>query len=82
MSRVQFGAYARKLRTVAGLSQLEVARALGLKSGQLVSNWERGVCYPPLESFGELSNLYNVGLKAFFNRYWEHVKEDDWKKIR
>lgn len=82
MSRVQFGAYTRKLRTTVGLSQLEVARSLGLKSGQLVSNWERGTCYPPLESFGELTSLYKVNLKSFFNKYWEHVKADDWKKIR
>ncbi len=82
MSRMQFGMYAKKLRLKSGLSQLDVAAKLGFKSGQIVSNWERGACYPPSESLPELAKLYNVSLRAFFDEYWIHQKEDSWKKIR
>jgi len=82
MSRTQFGTYAKKLRIQAGLSQIEVAGKLGFKSGQIVSNWERGTCYPPSESLGELAKLYQVSLRQLFDEYWVHQKEDSWKKLR
>lgn len=80
MSRRMFGLYTKKLRLRAGLSQLEVARELGLKSGQLVSNWERGQCYPPLEALPVLTRLYRVALRKMFNRYFEALKREWWTK--
>lgn len=81
MSRKAFGVYAKNLRSRAGLSQLDVSKALGFKSGQVVSNWERGFCYPPLESLKTLSGLYRVNLRTLFNNYCAHLKMDDWEKI-
>lgn len=82
VSRAQFGVYTKKLRVQAKLSQVEVAAKLGFKSGQIVSNWERGACYPPAESLNELAKLYQVSLKHLFDEYWVHQKEDSWKKVR
>lgn len=81
MSRKAFGIYAKNLRSKAGLSQLDVSRALGFKSGQVVSNWERGFCYPPIESLKTLAGLYNVSLRTLFNKYCAHLKMDHWKKV-
>lgn len=82
MSRAQFGIYAKKLRLKAKLSQIDVASKLGFKSGQIVSNWERGACYPPAESLGQLAKLYDVSLRQLFDEYWVHQKDDSWKKVR
>lgn len=81
MSRADFGAYTRKLRLRAGLSQLQVAEKLDFKSGQLVSNWERGACYPPLDDLRELAALYKVDFKKFFDKYCFHTKQDDWNRL-
>lgn len=42
--------YFRQKRIDAGLTQSELARSLGFTSAQIVSNWERGICAPPLAS--------------------------------
>lgn len=81
MGRSEFGEYSKKLRLKSGLSQLEVARTLRFKSGQIVSNWERGQCYPPLENFQRLADMYGVTLKVFFNRYSEAYVEDLWVRV-
>jgi len=82
MPRAEFGAYTQKLRIRAGLSQKQVADRLKLKSGQLVSNWERGVCYPPLLDLKELALMYNVNLRILFNQYCYHTKKEDWIRLQ
>lgn len=42
--------YFREKRLEAGFTQSELARVLGFTSAQIVSNWERGVCAPPMAS--------------------------------
>jgi len=81
VSRLQFGLYMRKLRIKNGLTQGQVASTFHYKTAQLVSNWERGTCYPPLADLQGLAKLYQVNLKQLFNRYCSHMKEDYWKKI-
>jgi transcriptional regulator with XRE-family HTH domain len=43
-----------------GLTQDEVARFLGYTSKQIVSNWERGLCTPPLASLARLAKLLKI----------------------
>ena len=50
----------KKLRLKSGLSQRDVANKLGLKSGQYISNFERGICYPSHHTWEILAKLYNV----------------------
>jgi len=45
-------------RAKAGLSQNYVGEKLGYKTGQLVSNWERGDQDAPLEALASLRKLY------------------------
>jgi transcriptional regulator with XRE-family HTH domain len=52
--------YLRQKRLDAGLSQLDVARVLGYASPQFVSNWERGLVSPPLETIAVLIDLYKI----------------------
>jgi transcriptional regulator with XRE-family HTH domain len=52
--------YLKEKRTERGLSQLDVAKVLGYSSPQFVSNWERGLVSPPLETIAILIELYKV----------------------
>lgn len=50
-------------REKSGLSQLEVADTLGYSSAQFVSNWERGLCEPPLKSLKKLCRILDINEK-------------------
>ncbi len=52
--------YLRQKRVDSGLSQLDVAKTLGYSSPQFVSNWERGLVSPPLETIAVLIDLYKI----------------------
>ena len=47
----------RKYRAVSPMSQSDLARALGFKNGQFISNVERGLCSMPPCKINELSRL-------------------------
>ncbi len=52
--------YLKQKRMDSGLSQLDVAKTLGYSSPQFVSNWERGLVSPPLETIATLIDLYKI----------------------
>ena len=50
----------RRYRKARGLKQREVAEILGLKSGSVISRWERGVCLPSSLNVFKLSLVYRT----------------------
>lgn len=60
--------YLRQKRLDSGLSQLDVARVLGYASPQFVSNWERGLVSPPLETIAVLIDLYKIPANEVVNK--------------
>lgn len=60
INKEMFGTFLADARSEAGLSQLELARELGYSSPQYVSNWERGICGPPLDKLYELSKSLKI----------------------
>lgn len=56
----KLGTMLKDRRIKRGLSQKEVSDELGYSSSQFISNWERGLCSPPLEALGALTKLYNI----------------------
>lgn len=82
MGRLAFAAYTKELRENADLTQAEVAKSLKLSTAQMVSNWERGLCYPPLVLIIPLSKLYKISLEELFEVYSTAVKDDLWNKIK
>lgn len=58
-----FGKFLREHRVKSNLSQLEVAKFFGYRSAQFVSNWERGLCSPPMDILPELSKMLNIPQK-------------------
>lgn len=79
----------KSLRLKAELSQREVSEKLGYSTPQFVSNWERGVSFPPLEALSELARLYNVDKETLFTMYKNMVIADlqetldrRWKRMK
>jgi transcriptional regulator with XRE-family HTH domain len=64
INKETFGKFLLNARTQSGLSQLALARELGYTSPQYVSNWERGVCGPPLDKLNDLSRLLRIDSKV------------------
>ncbi len=56
----KLGKYLKDKRTDAELSQAEVAKKLGYNSAQYISNFERGLCMPPLKKLRKLVLMYNI----------------------
>jgi len=72
------GKFLHDRRVKAGLTQWDVAKSLGWTTAQFVSNFERGVALPPLETLPKLSELFGVSGKEFIavmSRYQEAVLE-------
>lgn len=63
----QFADFLKNSREKSGLTQAEVAKTLGYSTAQFVSNWERGLSYPPLKALRTLSKLYKVNMDELFN---------------
>jgi transcriptional regulator with XRE-family HTH domain len=67
--------YLRQKRLDSGLSQLDVARVLGYASPQFVSNWERGLVSPPLETIGVLIDLYKIPPDEVVDRILDETRD-------
>lgn len=50
----------RHMRTLAGLTQQEVAKEMGYGTAQFISNWERGISAPPDQAIGRLATVFGV----------------------
>lgn len=51
------GKYLKQTRKKAGLTQTDVAKEFGYTSPQFISNYERGLCAPSVETLGFLCEL-------------------------
>lgn len=58
-----FGKFLKEKRVKANLTQAQVAKALGYKTSQFVSNWERGLSTPPAFVIKKIAELYNINAK-------------------
>lgn len=59
--------YLLKAREMKGITQKELASKLGIASAQLISNWERGLCAPPIKKIETLSNILGLGFDETFD---------------
>jgi transcriptional regulator with XRE-family HTH domain len=67
--------YLKSKRVESGMSQLDVARALGYSSPQFVSNWERGLVSPPLETIAVLIDLYKIPSVDVVDRILDETRD-------
>lgn len=59
--------FLKENRTTSGLSQKDVATKLGYSTSQFISNWERGISQPPINTLRTLANMYKVTAEQMFN---------------
>ena len=72
---MDLGQFLKSKREGAGLSQGQVAKKLKYTSPQFVSNWERGVSYPPIKILKVLSLMYRVSTDELFELILRHSIE-------
>ena len=63
-------------REEVGLTQDDVGQSLLFKCGQFISNWERGVSYPPLTTLKPLAKKYGVEVELLKAVYAQQLKAD------
>ena len=63
--QIKLGEQMRELRRRNGITQEDLARALGV-TAQAVSRWEKGVCYPDMELIPSLANYFGVTIDDVF----------------
>ena len=70
------GNYLKARRIAAGLTQHDVSTKLGYTTPQFVSNFERGLCSPPLNALAVLVKLYGMNPEELIDlilRYQEQI---------
>ncbi|WP_413942733.1 helix-turn-helix domain-containing protein [Bdellovibrio sp. HCB-162] len=60
------GEFLKAKRGQAGLAQADVAEHLGYSTPQFISNWERGVSMPPINTLKKLGQLYKISADELF----------------
>ncbi|MCI9236235.1 XRE family transcriptional regulator [Anaerotruncus sp. X29] len=58
--------YIKSLRENAGLTQLELAKALHINSQATISMWETGARYPKTENLPKLATVLNCTIDEIF----------------
>jgi len=73
------GEFLQSKRMKAGLSQGDVATKLGYSSPQFISNFERGLCAPPLNKLKLLIQLYDLNgeevVKLMLKEQEKHLRK-------
>jgi transcriptional regulator with XRE-family HTH domain len=80
--RRAFGRRVHDARRDAGLSQTELARVLGLRSGVAVGDWERGKALPKFETFLRLCEAVNQPPAFFIDGYRDKPVKDPVDRLR
>ena len=55
-----FGEYLKDMRKIAGVTQGQIAKELGYTSPQFISNYERGLCYPPENNLKQIADIIKL----------------------
>lgn len=85
LRRRVIGAFIKGHRADAGVTQEQLADALGYSTAQFVSNWERGVSMPPLKSLPLLARTIGVSSKAMIDlmdRYQDEIRKIEKWQLR
>ena len=80
------GIFLKDKRIAANFSQAEVAKKLGHKTPQFISNWERGLSYPPVKDIKTLAVYFKISPDELFEKILEcriaEVREEFKKELQ
>lgn len=82
MSQNKLAQFLKDARNKAALTQNSVAEALGYETPQFVSNWERGISYPPIDALKKIARLYKVSEEELYGVLEEAFLEQTVKDLR
>lgn len=78
--------YLKQKRMEKGITQLEASRYLGHTTSQYISNFERGLCEPSIETAMKLCDVYKVGRRELYglmvDLYTEELNQKIFAKTR
>jgi transcriptional regulator with XRE-family HTH domain len=74
--RRAFGMRVQEARRAARVSQTQLARRLGLRSGVAVGDWERGKALPKFETFLRLCEALNQSPAFFIEGYRDRPQKE------
>jgi len=74
--------FIKEKRIEAGLTQQQVASHLGYSSPQFISNWERGISHPPIETLKQIGKLYGIPAEELYDVLLYTSIEDVKKSLR
>ncbi len=69
-------------RKKKNLTQKDVSTQLGYSTAQFISNWERGVSFPPAKVIRKLAEIYTVNETKLLAAYCEHKIDSYKRKIK
>jgi transcriptional regulator with XRE-family HTH domain len=72
----QVSKYFRSKRLAVNLTQQEVSTFLGYSNKQIVSNWERGICAPPIHQMPQLIGLFKLDAKEVLELFMEITRSE------
>ncbi len=64
---VNLADFLKEARTNAGLTQGKVAEILGYTTPQFISNWERGMSFPPIDVLRKIAGLYKISEEELYS---------------
>ena len=71
-----FGALLREWREFSQLTQKQISEEVGYSTAQFVSNWERGVSYPPIDAIKPLAKILNQTIGHVLYELYDCKHED------
>lgn len=82
MAKSELSTFLKERRIKAEFTQHMVAEKLGYSSPQFISNWERGISNPPIETLKVLCQLYAISKDDIYEIYLQSCLVDLEKNIR
>lgn len=61
----------KKYRCIKGYTQTHVAKILGMKQSNLISEWEKGITAPSLDNLLKLSCIYQTLIEEIYFERWQ-----------
>jgi len=74
--RAEFGAFMKRMRERAGLTQGQLAAQLGYTCGQFVSNWERGHTMPPIGKLPRIARALGTSHRAVEKAWTRYIARE------
>ena len=82
MKTTEYGRMMQDYRKKAGLTQADLAYALGFTSAQFISNLERGICKLPIRHIPKAAKLLKVPEKTLIEAHLKIVHDETLIRMR